>query len=722
MKSRRQTSKHIRPNILGDLRAEEDVTMLGSAFLETPDYRTLIETSDRSIIVGRRGTGKSALAVKLEQYWRRSDDAEVIKIAPEEYQTIGLRPRVGQFGDRFNLIRAGSRLAWKYSLIMETALRLSSKYKFKKTDFYSEISDRVNEWKDFGWTISDRIRELLKRKLEKHSDVENKIGNFALALDIENVTKALAQACERADVTVILIIDRLDEGYEPDDKGIGLIDGLVQSTIDLKTKIPSIKPLVFLRDNIFRSVQVYDPDYSRNIEGHILRLHWDPDTLFSFAAKRLKLAFKLQTDVTRRIWNSCTAGELREKRGFERCLHLTLYRPRDLLSLLNEAFYMAARRNESTLILNYVENAGQTISKNRLEDLKKEYATIIPGLEKYIEIFEGCNPEMEAQLLLDAIAHLMSKGSEDSAVQQDFMILETSDVVRLLYSIGLVGIRDMTTSTYVFCHDGRSPDKNIAPTDRILIHPCYWMALNCSRNALDPDEAEEIFDEYDIEISSITPGIRNARIEELIRQLSAIDEGAEYASDFEKWCHTAVRICFAAGLRNVEFKPNKNARMRRDIVATNLGEGDAWRRIYDDYSTRQVIFEVKNYKDITSADYQQMISYLSGEYGKLGFVITRDESIELYAGKDVEWVRELYATHKIIVIKLTGKYLIKLLGKLKNPQKHDPIDNAMHKLLDTYSRLYLAGQGKIRPTKKRKMRRRKMRNLIRGGRGNEAHE
>ena len=332
----------IRPNILGDLRAEEDVTMLNGAFLETADFRTLIETSDRTIIVGRRGTGKSALAIKLEKYWSKSDDIQVIRVASEEYQTIGLRPWVSQFGHKFNLIRAGSRLAWRYSLMMESALRLSPRYKFKRTDAYDELHLRIDEWRDYGRTISDRLRTLLRKKIDMTSDVETRIGDFAVTLDIEHVTNTLARACKTAGVSVVLIIDRLDEGYEPDDKGIGLIDGLVQGTIDLKTRIPGVRPLIFLRDNIFRSVQMHDPDYSRNIEGHTLRLHWDPETLFSFASKRLQLAFGLTTEVTRRIWDSCTAGDLKGKEGFQKCLHLTLYRPRDLLSLVKRSIFFGS--------------------------------------------------------------------------------------------------------------------------------------------------------------------------------------------------------------------------------------------------------------------------------------------------------------------------------------------------------------------------------------------
>jgi ABC-type phosphate/phosphonate transport system ATPase subunit len=81
----------IRPNALGDLRAEADDKMLSRAFLETADYRTLIETSDRTVVVGRRGTGKSALTVSLQRHWRGAGDTHVVKIAPEEHQTIGVR-------------------------------------------------------------------------------------------------------------------------------------------------------------------------------------------------------------------------------------------------------------------------------------------------------------------------------------------------------------------------------------------------------------------------------------------------------------------------------------------------------------------------------------------------------------------------------------------------------------------------------------------------------
>ena len=52
----------MKANPLGDIRAEADHEMLGHSFIETPDYKTLISATDRAVVVGRRGSGKSALA------------------------------------------------------------------------------------------------------------------------------------------------------------------------------------------------------------------------------------------------------------------------------------------------------------------------------------------------------------------------------------------------------------------------------------------------------------------------------------------------------------------------------------------------------------------------------------------------------------------------------------------------------------------------------------
>jgi len=106
---------------------------------------------------------------------------------------------------------------------------------------------------------------------------------------------------------------------------------------------------MFLRDNIFRAISKHDADYSRQIEGQAIRLHWDEYHLLNLTANRVRYAFDLKEEQSIEVWNHVTCGSLSQREGFRRCLRLTLYRPRDLLVLLNNAFYHASQPGRSVL-------------------------------------------------------------------------------------------------------------------------------------------------------------------------------------------------------------------------------------------------------------------------------------------------------------------------------------------------------------------------------------
>lgn len=584
---------------------------------------------------------------------------------------------------------------------METVRIKSRHYSFKSGPAADFLRNELRLWDQLGYDVLHRFQELLNTSIDRSKSPDERIGDLAEKLKIRDVEHGIRQVANETQQQIVILVDCLDEGYQPDDIGIGVVDGLIQGAIDAKVRsLGIVQPFVFLRDNIFRSIQLKDPDYSRNIEGNVLRLHWDENILYDFVTRRIKVAFSIPMESSVRVWNSVTKGDLTGRPGFRTVLRMTLHRPRDMLSLLNETFFHATRIGRTWITLDDVAAAGKLMSNARLDDLVSEYRALFPSIASLIEVFRGMPAEWEIHELHSRVGRL-AKEMDDSVIRQE-MLLVYDSVVDVLFDIGFLGV-DVGENTFSFCHDGRRRSPSSAE-GKALVHPCYWMALDC----VDAGDAElsEIYDEYSIETSPASPSVRNRMIEALVSRLGELEIGANDAMEFERWCEDAVRICFAKGLRNVERNPSPQAPLRPDVVATNVGEGNFWRRIVDDYGCRQVIFEVKNKTTLEAADFQQVTSYMGDDYGSVAFIITREDRIELERGPDLEMVRELYLRQNKLVVKLTGKFFCKLLRKLRTPGKHDVVNDALHRVLDTYVRLYIRGGSGGRRRRKQKRQRR----------------
>lgn len=223
----------MKSNILGNIVAEYDEDMLNLAFYETPDYKSLLESNDRCVIVGRRGTGKSALVHKLNLSWRQQKDKFVVSLAPEEDQIIGLRGLFDFFGDNFIHIKAAAKISWKYALYMEISSHISSHYKLRKSIDNSSLGKYIKEWgvqnKNFSLKLRNRLKNVINNKLspeENIADLSDKLNLDEIELELQNVLK-------KTQKEIILLIDRLDEGYTPDNLGVSLSDGCVQAIIDV---------------------------------------------------------------------------------------------------------------------------------------------------------------------------------------------------------------------------------------------------------------------------------------------------------------------------------------------------------------------------------------------------------------------------------------------------------------------------------------------------------
>jgi len=180
-------------NIFGDVRAEHDHAMLDAYFFESQNYRTLFESSDRFIVVGRRGTGKSALTYRLSKDWAARKDLTLV-LAPTEEQVIGLRPVAALFGDTVSKIRAGIKLSWRYALLMEIAALCQSNYKTApEIQKYETLRAHLKTWTSRGTCLFERLRATLRDRLHGIKDPEDRIADLPSLLELKSITEEVSK-------------------------------------------------------------------------------------------------------------------------------------------------------------------------------------------------------------------------------------------------------------------------------------------------------------------------------------------------------------------------------------------------------------------------------------------------------------------------------------------------------------------------------------------------
>jgi hypothetical protein len=692
--ARNPASRRVMPigNILGAARAESDVKMLSEAFLETADYRALTETQDFNFVVGRRGAGKSALFQKVAERFSKDATTLLHTETSTEDQTLALQSKLEELTSDYTQARASMRLVWRTHLLLQAVQLLNRHYKITKSPQHSMLLEFEARHKlALQTTGPQRCIEILKTALRPGISSHNLPNEIATTLHVERLQQTVRQALIDIKKQMVVLFDRLDEGWTPTPISTAVLGGLAQALADLTDGKTAIHGMAFVRDNMFRSLAHFDSDFSRNIEGNTSRLHWNEDALLALVAKRLRVAFQLELENNIKVWNRFAQNTLKDRNGFQRCLRHTLYRPRDILVLLNKAYANAARSDRTEIVEADVEMSAQAVSRERLADLIKEYDRVLPGLSLFIRAFEAGS----AFGKIGDVIRLLDEASSNTTFQEigsaDFALFSSGkDILSALFSVGFIGSREQSGTGYIFCHDGSSSELDPSRVEvETVIHPCYWSALNLANDTPLQEIAIQVEDDGETTNKHDVSDLRIKMLGRVISQLPSLPLGSAGCQQFEEWVMRTLKILFSGRLSNFEWKPNADAIQRRDIVATNMANGDVWRRIVDDYGTRQVIFEVKNYATLKPEDYRQVSSYMTGDYGRFAFVITRSSNEGL---DNVErgWIKEMWSSHRHLIVLIPAKLLSQWASKMRSDKKPSYVEDHLGRRIDTFVRSYLS--------------------------------
>lgn len=432
-----QNTRHLRNDFtLGGEEAEDD-RLLEQGFYESGYYHAVKNQNDnRPFIIGRTGSGKSALLRRLEIDF----PDHVIRIDPENLSLPYITNlRVIKYLvsiDEFNLDPLFIAL-WKHVLIVEI---IRHRYNIRSVDakqtFIQTIMERVkrdsskrlalgylSDFEGKFWREADqRIKDIIT-KFEERVDTEAKasLGVAHLAnlsggtgsltsvtteIKGEQVERFQAIVNEaqlprlnkmvevlRDDILdstqnyVYVVIDDLDRDWVDERVANDLIRCLFRSVRDLR-RVHNLKVLVALRTNIFEELDFGGPGggQEEKFRSGTLTIRWTRNDLVELLDHRVRAAaeqhsFEGLTSIEDLIPRpNSTRGN-----ALDHIINRTLMRPRDAIAYLNECFALAA--GKPAITWDIIHAAEKPYSNNRLLALRDEWKPTYPGIDRVFHIF-----------------------------------------------------------------------------------------------------------------------------------------------------------------------------------------------------------------------------------------------------------------------------------------------------------------------------------------------
>ena len=296
---------------IGDPTAENEMTTLSNYFLSTDEYLRALR-GEVNLVVGRKGSGKTALFVQLRDTKRNRRSNIVVDLKPEGYQLVKLKERVLDFltvGAQQHLITA----LWEYILLLEVTYkvlekdrevhlrdhRLTAHYVTLREQYGDTELSQEGDFRERLAKLSDQvIHEFFKKFGSKDSQAAqdtrlnittNQVTEVLYQHDIRKLYEALVHYLLLKD-EVWLLFDNIDKGWNVE--GISAEDIVIlRCLINASRKVErefrgreiQFHSIVFVRDDVYSLLMQGSADYGKEMRAS---LDWSDMDLLGEVLKR----------------------------------------------------------------------------------------------------------------------------------------------------------------------------------------------------------------------------------------------------------------------------------------------------------------------------------------------------------------------------------------------------------------------------------------------------
>jgi hypothetical protein len=470
----------------------ESEAQLGDFFLRTDAYQR-IEDQEHIVVVGRKGTGKTAIYKTLLD-------------RPVAYHNVfvtGLQFRDYPWGTHEEVRDSSAApverysASWKFLMWVELAklILTSEKHGAPRTESAEKAANVLSNFITTNWGELDfKFRDIFNRRTYSFKFEPRVLGNSLGALDLDKVPRdRLASVLTEAnrwleycvgllltnDQWYFVLFDDLDLGYDPlDEEYTARLTGLLLAARELfqwgKDREIGVGPVVFIRSDIYEELSF--PDKNKVSQNLVERLTWTEeesgdDSLKELISQRIRVALGNGAPSP---WDLVFDEQV--MRGtqpkYKHMAARTYLRPRDMIQFSNLCLERAKSAGAGRIDNQNIAAARPQYSQYLISELDDEIHAVFPDWRRYLDALRRIH-----RMRFDRNAFEGAFGE----LRLKLLDLSVDDALELLYRFSIIGFTKIGGAGYggsAVAFRYRDPTVNFDPAAPYYnVHPGLKEAL-----------------------------------------------------------------------------------------------------------------------------------------------------------------------------------------------------------------------------------------------------
>ncbi len=418
----------------------EERDLINDFFIPTAAYNDALR-GNQIVFVGRKGSGKTANLLKLENELSNSIHNIVCVIKPERYQIQGIVDLLRHYQNR-KVKGYTIESLWKFLLLTEIA---NETYKNLDNPLPGQIDTVGNSFQQFVNKNEDIIRTDFSTRLENCTQTlkesNHDINSYLPVSEelhsgiLKQLRVQLGELFLSKKQKVVILVDNLDQAWERQNN-IHDLSEILWGLLEVARKLPDelqrqdsrrhsiqLSLAIFLRSDIYYKISQVSPEPDK-IPRTFLR--WNDDLLSRIIEERFRSSFQppLNPEV---LWQDYFCPSVDGISTKEYITRVVLKRPRDIIYLVNAAVTTAINNSHPQIEEEDIKAAERQYSQYALEIANVENTLPEINIENVLYEFVGMPAILSKSVVEDKI--------QTAEISED-MLIPTLDV---LFDLSFLG-------------------------------------------------------------------------------------------------------------------------------------------------------------------------------------------------------------------------------------------------------------------------------------------